>query len=119
MPLGAADAVDRGALFRVARVSVLTGGVAGPGTDSCGWRHFGTGTYGITSMGYGAGVKTVPVHPLDYITQYQSVTSQNALRATVLGLLPSGTAATPRSIARLLETSAPIADPVGHAERSN
>jgi hypothetical protein len=35
MPLGAVDAVDRGALFRVARVPVLTGGVAGPGTDFC------------------------------------------------------------------------------------
>jgi hypothetical protein len=59
-------------------------------------------------------------NPTKSMAQYQSVTSQNALRGSVLGVpVNTGTAATPRSSARLLGTSAPIADPVGHAERSN
>ena len=60
-------------------------------------------------MGYGAGVKTVPVHPCESMAQYQSVTSQNALRGTVLGVLPSGTAQRPRYGARRRAISEPNA----------
>jgi len=60
-------------------------------------------------MGYGAGVKTVPVHPCEGMAQYQSVTSQNALRGSVLGVLPPGTFPWPRNGAWRLEFSAPTA----------